>query len=176
MILHIASTNAEMRDLNRLILQYLKQDGVVFGDEAEFEVEQYRHRFPAWLFLQDRGRCERMLWELRLMATDELEHDLDVVQESVLYYTAKDWIEIENDLMDGAGGSEDKARAARINQLELLLEELDTDFLLVPRLVNDVLADGNLYVEMGVDLHEYMDFLPKRLAARVERGLRDLEG
>lgn len=160
--------------LNKLIHELLVDHWEDYRDRDRTPLLQMR--FPKWVVLQHPDRCERAYQELMLMAEDRFEHETGAIHDYALYQTLRGWVDI---LGDAIGGESDPKEAERLSgmleDVDFLLEAAfhDTDFEMLPQLVEDLRRRGPLRAEMGVDLEDFLDLLPDDIRDEVERRLAE---
>lgn len=167
MIVTQSDSPDDHRRVNRTIAERLADDLEMLHNIPAWV---FQERFPEWLAINP-AQFQGILRRLRLMAGDPFDHELTPLNEWVLYYSPREWLEFAEERE--AEGDDPANFAEYREEIELALEVAsDWDVLMLPELVKALQQGGGLLDELGVDLADYAELLPEDMRERVEAQLK----
>ena len=174
MIANIGDDVKQCEHFNNLIREMLSEDGLRWELARHFDADRFWNRFPISIWAQQPEKCERLLWRLAAAAEDAYDHEVGPLETYVLIRSVEDWLRTAQQLLGNA--TEVKAAAflrQRVDLLDELQVALDehSEVALVPGVANDLLNDGDEYLDRRMNLRDYRELIPDSIWARVEREL-----
>ena len=160
--------------LNDLIRERLESEGVDPFEEDTFDLLEYRHRLPVWLWARGREACARVFSELWAFARDEFEHVPSAMHRYVLYWSLIDWREETDARLDE---ELDEAHRARVEEDLDAIDQLlghgvgDLDFIHVAARTNDLLRGEDRPELKNYPFADLLGVLPEDVRMRVRHAL-----